>query len=82
MPINEETAAIYNLLQELRDGYSAEIQKVELIPWINELEAKNNAVDILVKSRNDEPFVRKLNLFIDKYNLIVAQREGKRAKKK
>ena len=115
-PLNEETSAIYNLLQELNDNYSADMQKVGLTPWATQLNIENKALDTLIKSRvneqsaktelkmketrggvdkaytvmeerinaliivegakNYEVFVRKLNIFIDKYNNLVAQRRG------
>ena len=116
-PLNEETSGIYNLVQELRSNYAAEVKKVGLDGWLNTLDAQNIALDKLVKSRNDEnalrtelkmketrietdrayntivktvnalivvegaavyeSFVRKLNSFVDKYNNILAQRQGR-----
>lgn len=114
MPLNEETSAIYNLVQELTGASAAHVQKLGIAPWITELESNNKAFDALVKSRNDEtasktelrmkscrkeldtvyativhrldalitiegegnyePFVRKLNAYVDRYNLTIAQR--------
>jgi len=53
-PLNEETSAIYNLLQELMGSYAVDVQKVGLTAWATQLEIDNKAVDSLVKSRNDE----------------------------
>ena len=53
-PLNEETSAIYNLLQELSGKYAPDMQKVGLAGWANKLEADNKAFDKLVKERNDE----------------------------
>ena len=115
-PINEETSAIYNLLQELNDNYSSDMQKVGIKPWATQLEIENKIVEALIKQRVDEQstkselkmketrgkvdtaynifvdrinafiviegiasyeiFVRKLNIIIDKYNLLMAQRRG------
>jgi hypothetical protein len=52
--INEETADIYNLLQELKGAYAPQVEKVGLGGWVAKLEADNKAVDALVKKRNDE----------------------------
>lgn len=53
--INEETSAVYNLVQELKSPtYSADVQTVTLAGWVNELERRNNAVESLVKSRFNE----------------------------
>ena len=116
-PLNEETSAIYNLLQELTGTYAADSQKVGLSAWATQLDAENKALDALVKSRVDEQadktelkmketrnetdkayatiterinaltvvegpanyevFIRKLNIFINKYNNLVAQRRGR-----
>jgi hypothetical protein len=54
-PINEETSAIYNLVQELgTEKYAADVQTAGLAGWINELERRNNAVETLVKGRFNE----------------------------
>ena len=53
-PLNEETSAIYNLLQEINANYMADAQKVGIVDWVTELDANNKALDALVKSRNDE----------------------------
>jgi len=49
---NEETAAIYNFLQELRGTYAPQIAILGLADWITELEDKNLAYEELVKKRN------------------------------
>jgi len=54
-PINEETSAIYNLVQELRtDKYADDAETAGLTEWVNELERRNNAVETLVKGRFNE----------------------------
>ena len=53
-PLNEETSAIYNLLQELKGNYAADVATVKLGDWVTELEANNKAFDTLVKERYDE----------------------------
>ena len=54
-PINEETSAIYNLVQELRTvKYATDVQTAGLTGWVDELERRNNAVETLVKGRFNE----------------------------
>jgi len=119
-PLNEETSAIYNLLQELRNNYSADIGDLNLVEWVDELEAANQTFEALVKERYNESaarteiilrqarleidaayrsiieridalnliegntvfndFVRRWNVVIEKYNNIVAQRQGRNRK--
>jgi hypothetical protein len=53
-PLNEETSAIYNLLQELNGKYSKDVKTVGLQEWVSELEKNNSDFDRLVKSRYEE----------------------------
>jgi hypothetical protein len=54
-PLNEETSAIYNLLQELRsDKYAADAQAAGVAGWLGELEARNSAFEALIKERFTE----------------------------
>ena len=53
LPLNEETAAIYNLLQDLR-RYPADMQKLGITAWADRLESENNAYEALVKAGIDE----------------------------
>jgi len=53
-PLNEETSAIYNLLQELKGISLQDIRAVGLENWVNKLEETNKAFDTLVKARNTE----------------------------
>jgi hypothetical protein len=57
-PLNEETSAIYNILQELQGKYASDVAVVGLGGWISELETRNNAFGELVKSRFDETAAR------------------------
>jgi len=58
-PLNEETSAVYNILQELKgNNYFEAVQTVGLEGWLNELEARNKAFDALVKERIDEAAVK------------------------
>jgi hypothetical protein len=54
MPLNEETSAICNLLQELTGKYAADVQTAGLSGWVNRLVECNNTLDALVKERNAE----------------------------
>jgi hypothetical protein len=53
-PYNEETAGIYNFLQEFRETYSDVIQILELTGWLDELERNNNEFEEAVLERNSE----------------------------
>jgi hypothetical protein len=52
--INAETAAIYNLLQELNGSYAADVNTIGLTGWVTKLAADNSALEALVKARNNE----------------------------
>jgi len=53
-PLNEQTSAIHNILQELKGEYLDATQAVKINDWVNQLEARNNVFDSLVKERFDE----------------------------
>jgi hypothetical protein len=53
-PLNEETSAVYNLVQDLRNTYENEVQLTHLDEWITELEAANNAFEQLGVDRFEE----------------------------
>jgi trans-aconitate methyltransferase len=55
---NEETAGIYNLVQELRGVYAGYIETLGLTEWVEELAARNEAYEALVKARNEEVAAR------------------------
>jgi hypothetical protein len=53
--INEQTSAIFNLLQELNSSkYAADVQAVGIKNWITDLGNQNTALENLVKERYDE----------------------------
>jgi len=58
LPLNDETSAIYNLLQELEGGYAADAAAVGIGSWVGELKARNNAFAALVTARFDETALR------------------------
>ena len=49
LPLNEETSAIYNLVQELTEKHANNVDKLGIMPWINKLQADNKAYETLVK---------------------------------
>ena len=53
-PLNEETSAIYNLVQELQSNYAADLTATGIAQWVAELKARNEAFENLVKERFDE----------------------------
>jgi hypothetical protein len=57
-PLNEETSAIYNILQELKGKYTADVASVGLTQWVAELETRNQTFEGLVKERFDETAAR------------------------
>ena len=121
MPRNEETSAIYNLINELRDNFLDDVIALNLAPWLDTLEACNSRYEEFVRISYDEDiaktelkmkevrtnidvvvrqllnrveslmmvdwkddyidFVKRLNIMTDKYNVIIAQRQGRNAAK-
>ena len=53
-PLNEQTNAIHNILQELRGKYAGDVTTTGIGGWADELERTNNKVILLVKERADE----------------------------
>jgi hypothetical protein len=53
-PLNEQTSAVYNLLQELHGKYAQDVETVGIAQWAAELQARNNAFSGLMKERFDE----------------------------
>lgn len=53
-PLNEETSAIYNLVQELNGKHAADLAATGIDQWVAELKARNEAFENLVKERFDE----------------------------
>ena len=54
LPLNEETSAIYNLIQELTEKHSTNVDKLGIAPWVNKLQADNQAYEALVKGGYEE----------------------------
>jgi hypothetical protein len=54
-PLNEQTSAIYNLVQELKsDKYVSDTNSVGLMTWLVELEKRNADMEALMIDRFDE----------------------------
>jgi transcription elongation GreA/GreB family factor len=53
-PLNEETSAINNILQELEGKYSNDAEAVGIKQWVAELKVRNTALSDLMKNRFDE----------------------------
>jgi len=53
-PINEQTSAIINILQELKGPYLQDAQLTGLTDYITLIETHNNALEALVRERYDE----------------------------
>ncbi len=119
MPLQEETSAIYNLLQELDGNYNEDMYRVRLEDWKDKLQQDNDAYQALVKQGYEEEvsrtelkmkevrikvdqvyrqiierlealmliegesnyigFVSRLNIQLEHYADILAQREGRNA---
>ena len=54
LPLNEETSAIYNLVQEVTEKHAANAEKLGLMPWVNKLNADNKAYEVLVTGGYEE----------------------------
>jgi hypothetical protein len=53
--LNEETSAIYSMLQDLRsDKYASDARESCIMEWADELEKRNIVLEKLMKSRFDE----------------------------
>jgi len=57
-PLNEQTSAVYNILQELKGKYAPDTALVGIAAWVSELEARNNAFADLMRERFDETAAR------------------------
>jgi hypothetical protein len=54
LPYDEETVAIYNLLQELDAKYIDDMHITALMPWIEQLRNSNDAFDKLITVYNEQ----------------------------
>jgi len=53
-PLNDQTSATYNIVQDLEGKYAPHVAKVSLGPWLAELKARNIAFSDLMRDRFDE----------------------------
>ena len=54
-PVNEETSAVYNLVQELTsEKYRTFVTLIGLMPWVSKLQELNTLLEGLVKERDRE----------------------------
>jgi len=58
MPLNEQTSAVYNIVQDLETTYLSDVTTVGLKEWCSTLKAQNASFSTLVKRRNDENAAR------------------------
>ena len=58
-PLNEQTAAVYNVLQDLQGKFAADVTTVGIERWVAELQARNSAFGQLMKDRFDETALKK-----------------------
>ena len=56
--MNEQTSAVYKILQELKGKYAPDTALVGISSWVSELEARNNAFADLMRKRFDETAAR------------------------
>lgn len=79
-PLNEQTSAVYNFLQELKGKYEPDVAALGLTGWVNELEQRNNAFSALMKERFDESaaktdiVLREARNAVDKQYRIIEER--------
>ena len=57
-PYHQETADIYNLIQDLRGKYIEDVKKVGIENWVDELDRNNKEFDRLINERYDEAAAR------------------------
>ena len=57
-PLNEQTSAVYNILQELQGPYAADAETASLTCWVVELKARNETFGQLMKDRLDEAVLK------------------------
>ena len=58
LPLNEETSAIYNLVQEITEKHAESAGKLGLMPWLNKLKADNQAYEALVTGGYEEEMTK------------------------
>ena len=65
-PLNEETSAVFNILQELNGKYAADVDTIGIADLVNQLELENNAVAQLMRERRHEAINKQPELTMKK----------------
>ena len=77
---DEQTAAIYNILQEFKGKYAEDVELIRITEMVNELERANLEVEALVKQRMNESTgkntakMKELRGTVDQYYLDIRKR--------
>jgi len=82
LPLNEQTSAVYNVLQDLQGKYAADVAAVGIGQWVTELQERNEAFKALRKDRFDEAalksdvVLREARLALDEAYRVIVERLG------
>jgi aminopeptidase N len=82
--LNEQTSATYNILQDLESGkYAPDVARVHLDEAYYSIVERVNALAVVEGSADYEPFIRKMNINVVKFSLLmpVRKKQGKRGGK-
>ena len=77
---DEQTSAVYNILQEFNGNYRSDVEVVKIDEMVEELEKSNKVVDALIKKRMNETSqkntdnLRAVRVSVDKYYLDIRKR--------
>ena len=52
--LDEETSAVYNILQDFQGKYAPDVTTIGIAQWVAELKTRNDALEALVKERDSE----------------------------
>ena len=79
-PLDEETSALYNVLEDLKGKYAADAATVGLTAWMTELGKANAAFETLMRARYDEAalktdlVLKEVRLKIDEAYRVITER--------
>ena len=77
---DEQTSAVYNILQELKGKYAEDVELIRITEMVDELERTNKAVETLIKQRMNETThkntdnMKELRGTVDKLYLDIRKR--------
>ena len=77
---DEQTSAVYNILQEFNGKYRADAEIIGIYDMVEELEIRNKAMDALIKKRMNEASkkntgnLKTIRMSVDKYYLDIRKR--------